>query len=220
MSTANGLHEILGLIATARANGADLWHADWELATWLTMAQRMNVKTVLELGTLNGDLAKLMQEGLGWQVTSIDVNPPKYQGMEFIQATTIEARGIIGDRRFDLIFIDADHDGHAPMIDHLLYKDSIDRMVVFHDTELGRACCQGSAEYWHQISRDADGKIRDDYDEAEHGIGTGWYFKTNTIECPHCQCADREHCDRDVQPDPTAATDDCECARAATLHSV
>lgn len=147
-----------------------------ELAAFIEFCIKHDVKTVLELGSADGGLSYFMADALGWSVTSIDIVQPKHrhERVEFIQATTDAGYQFVQGRKFDLVFIDADHSYEAVKADHERYAH-LGRIVAFHDIAPGRACCEGVTRYWEELTvallyRSVQAK------GGQDAPGIGWYI--------------------------------------------
>lgn len=144
-----GVHEQLGPTGA----GWGIEQNPEELAAFIAAMQALGVQTVLELGTgYKSGLARFMTEHLGWEVVSVDRNPPSTfaPGATFIQASTkdaLERLDFMEGRRFDLVIIDADHAYEAVKADHALYDPLAAKAVMFHDIA-GLRACEGAARYW------------------------------------------------------------------------
>lgn len=138
---------------------------------------------MLELGTgRTGGLARFCAEVLGWQVTSVDIKRPTPQSafVEFVAGTTEAAHVYLRHRRYDVVFIDADHRYEAVKYDHALYGDMAP-IIAFHDIAPGRVCCEGSARYWSEVKA-----TRDTYEAIADSMyaGIGWYTQELSKPAP------------------------------------
>lgn len=134
---------------------------------------------MLELGTgRTGGLARFCAEVLGWTVTSVDIkrSEPQSTFVEFVAGSTEAAHVYLRHRRFDVVFIDADHTYEAVKHDHALYGDMAP-IIAFHDVAPGRVCCEGSARYWQEVKA-----TRDTYETIADSMyaGIGWYVQDVT----------------------------------------
>lgn len=160
-------------------NGYGIDQNPHELATFLCALPP--IKTVLEIGTgPHAGLARLMSEGLGWDVITIDGNPPQIPALAATQVVGNSADvvdRVVGD--YDLVIIDAGHHYEAVSGDYARYG-GMGKIVMFHDIAGDRGC-QDVARFWKEISRTAKGKMKPGYfeviDKGPMRAGIGWIVK-------------------------------------------
>lgn len=158
-------------------SGYDIQQTPAEIAEFILFVEKEIGKhpTMLEIGTgSSGGLARFLTHR-GWKVTSIDLNVPEpAPEWEFIQgdSKTID----IGERKFDVVFIDGDHSLEGVMSDHERFGDT-GKIVTFHDIA-PNGWWPETAEYWRSLAYTEKGNRRKGYYEAlvpESAQGLGWY---------------------------------------------
>jgi glycosyltransferase involved in cell wall biosynthesis len=112
-----------------------------EAAAFLAKMDALGVRSVLEIGTYNGGLARFMGEVMGWNVTSVDIAPPVAapKGYTFVQA---DSRAWLPPRTYDLVFIDGDHSYTGVRSDYARFYAYADKVIALHDV-LGNHACEG-----------------------------------------------------------------------------
>lgn len=171
-----GVHPALG----SNGEGWGIEQNPHELATFLA-ALPTDLRTVLEIGTGHkAGLTRFMSECLGWDVTTVDRNPPDAfapiarQIIGLSQDVVEQARG-----EYDLVIIDADHSYEAAKRDFELYG-SMGRIVMFHDIG-GLRDCEGARQLWAEIKESQiDGFSASRHEViAENGqrAGIGWLMR-------------------------------------------
>lgn len=103
-----------------------------EAAPFLMWCREQGVKNVLELGTGDGGFARFMQDGMRWNVTSVDIEDVPNHAGEFINASTIDAYPALYGREFDMVFIDAGHSYFGALRDYHMYQHMAP-IVALHD---------------------------------------------------------------------------------------
>lgn len=147
----------------------------YELGPFIDAMTALNVKTVLELGTARGGLARLLTEH-GFRVTSVDVRQPEnlHTAVNFIQATTVKAYEQLREQRFDLVFIDADHAYRAALQDYHLYAPLATKAVALHDIA-HPAFTNDTGRLWREVAYADSGLRRNarEFVAAGRPIGIG-----------------------------------------------
>ncbi len=125
-----------------------------ELATFLVRMEELGVQSVLEIGTgYKGGLSRFLAADMGWQVTSVDVQDygHKFEGVTYI--VTPKGYAPQMGARFDLVFIDGDHDYDSVKWDYENWGRYAAKAVAFHDIAGWRGCA-GALWYWVELARE------------------------------------------------------------------
>lgn len=158
-------------------SGYDIQQTPAEIAEFILFVEANlgEHPAMLEIGTgSSGGLARFLTHR-GWKVTSIDLKVPEpAPEWEFIQgdSKTVD----LGERTFDVVFIDGDHSLEGVMSDHERFGD-MGKIVAFHDiAETG--WWPETAAYWRNLAYTEKGNRRKGFHEAlvpESAQGIGWY---------------------------------------------
>jgi hypothetical protein len=128
-----------------------------ELATFLVRMQELGVQSVLEIGTgYKGGLSRFLAADMGWDVTTVDV---KNYGHVFEGVHYIIGKNAWFDRRFDLVFIDGDHQYQSVHHDYRFYAPLATKAVGFHDMG-GKRGCHGVLQFWLDMVIKPEGDMR------------------------------------------------------------
>ena len=128
-----------------------------ELAAFLVWCDEAGCKSLLEVGAGHRHgLARLLVHDLGWQVVSLDRREPAYREAqaELLIADTADTdlcRLLLGQRRFDVVLLDADHSYDAVKRDWRTFAGHADICVAVHDIA-GLRHCEGAAQFWGEVS--------------------------------------------------------------------
>lgn len=117
-----------------------------ELATFLVRMQELGVQSVLEIGTgYKGGLSRFLAADMGWQVTSVDVNPYHhvFTGVSYV----VSDKRVQFTEPYDLVFIDGDHGYDSVKADHEHYGKRATKVIAFHDIA-GLRQCEGVQRFW------------------------------------------------------------------------
>lgn len=129
-----------------------------ELATFLVRMQELGVTSCLEIGTgYKGGLSRFLAQDMGWDVTTVDI---KNYGHAFEGVHYIIGKNVWFDRRFDLVFIDGDHQYQSVHHDYGFYAPLATKAVGFHDMG-GKRDCYGVLQFWLDMVIKPEGDMRD-----------------------------------------------------------
>jgi len=188
------LHNCGGHPVTKLPKGMDwgILQNEDELIPLLMSCREKGVKTVLEIGVYRFGLTRFMSEVMGWDVTAIDIKdfsqmpdsfefisdggvprPEVPKGVTFIigDSTLPETKAKLGDKRFDLVFIDGDHTKDVSMSDFDMYGDLADKIIAMHDIDPnGEFECKYT---WEQVKKNTSWEVK----EVIKNTGLGWLIK-------------------------------------------
>jgi hypothetical protein len=160
-------------------SGYDIQQTPHELAEFILFVEKEHGQhpTMLEIGTgSSGGLARFLTDR-GWTVTSIDLNEPvPVPTWEFIQGDSREVD--LGDRKFDVVFIDGDHEAEGVKSDHERFG-GMGKIVAFHDIA-EKGWWPETAAYWRNLAYTEKGNRRKGYYESlvpQSAQGLGWYVR-------------------------------------------
>lgn len=168
-----GVHDVFG------GPGEFNWFIEQnphELARFLQAIEKLDVRTVLEIGTgYRAGLARFLSQDMGWKVTSLDRYMPisPAPDVEFLMGRSEILRPLFDDRTFDLVIIDADHRYESVKRDHELYADRATKAVMFHDIA-GLRDCEGAKQYWEELVAQAPEGKYEAIAEGDQRAGIGW----------------------------------------------
>lgn len=141
-----------------------------ELAAFLRKMDVLGVRSMLEIGTQGGGLARFCGEVMGWDVVSIDYrDAATTQGYTFIKTYS---RDYTPDREFDLIFIDGDHHYNGVRDDYNRFAPLAGKVVALHDV-YGLHQCDGVKKFYEEI-KGPGWVVELNYDWP---LGIAWYAK-------------------------------------------
>lgn len=121
-----------------------------ELASFLVRMQELGVQSVLEIGTgYKGGLSRFLAGDLGWQVTSVDINPYHhvFAGVSYV----VSDKRVQFTEPYDLVFIDGDHSYDSVKADYEHYGKRATKAIAFHDIA-GLRDCEGVRRLWFEIA--------------------------------------------------------------------
>lgn len=145
----------------------------------LAAMEELGVKSVLEIGTGSGGLAKFFAEVMGYRTVTIEKTyfPAGWQSEKVEYIHDDSQTHDFGRRRFDLVFIDGDHSYDGVKADYELAKRLAKKAIALHDI-LG----SGNTDverFWVEIAKDVNGHTQPGFFESRNGDltaapGTGW----------------------------------------------
>jgi hypothetical protein len=113
-----------------------------EFLAWASICLASGARSYVELGT--GHAAYMREMGIE-KVVAVDINTPLYGiedagvhyvgGSSYDISTLAKVTEILGGMP-DIVFIDADHDGDAPLWDFNLWHPVAQKLVGFHDIQI------------------------------------------------------------------------------------
>jgi SAM-dependent methyltransferase len=131
--------------------GWKIFQNPYELGVFVSRMMELDVQTVLEIGSGYGGLSRFMTERLNWQVTSIDLKPPEYQTFGVIQLIGDSRTIPLPSSRYDLVFIDGNHNYAIATSDYRRFAPLADAVVAFHDIS-GNWHCEGVRQLWRELA--------------------------------------------------------------------
>lgn len=186
-----GVHPVFG-----GSGELDAWieQNPHELATFLEHMVKLQIKTVLEIGTgWKGGLSRFLATELGWDVTTVDVQDygHNFPGVLYVvmgKEDDIDKIVITGTRRFDLVILDADHSYEGTKHTYELYTSHAEKALMFHDIA-GLRDCEGVARFWRELTYNGGDKPRfgayEVIDDSDQRGGIGYllmsYFNSQML---------------------------------------
>ncbi len=175
-----------------------------EISELLRMVNKMKPKVILEIGTANGGTLFLFSRVASEDATIISVDLPggRFGGgypkrREFLyrsfalsnqeiylfrrdsheRETLEQVKGILDERKVDLLFIDGDHAYKGVKRDFEMYSPLVkkDGIIVFHDIVPGPSENVGGVpHFWKEIKGKWNSReIVEDWNEGGYGYGIG-----------------------------------------------
>lgn len=171
--------EQCGVMSGLGSTGAGwkIFQNPYELGIFISRMLDLKVKTVLEIGSGYGGLSRFMVERVGWQVTSVDINPPEYQTPGVIQYLEDSRTLDLKRNRYDLVFIDGNHAYEIVTSDYKRFSPCANQVIAFHDIT-GNWECPGVRQFWRELAY-IGGHLKPNYYEAicpdlACAAGIGW----------------------------------------------
>jgi hypothetical protein len=144
-----------------------------ELATFLVRMQELDVSSCLEIGTgYKGGLSRFLAHDMGWQVTSVDVNPYHhvFEGVHYV----VSDKRVQFNEPFDLVFVDGDHNYDSVKADYEHYQQFAKEVIAFHDVA-GLRDCGGSNDFWLEAFNNPSNQFYAyEVFDSKNYAGIGW----------------------------------------------
>ncbi len=158
-----------------RGEGWQIGQAPKEMAAFLAKMDALGVKSMLEIGTRFGGLARFCSEVMGWDVTALDVSTPAViSGYTFVQSRSADYEP---GRTWDLVFIDGDHSYEGVKADYHKYLPVADKVIALHDV-LGNHGCEGVRAFFEQVQT-VGWEVETC---ADWPLGIAWYAKPDAVQ--------------------------------------
>jgi predicted O-methyltransferase YrrM len=131
-----------------------------ELADFILLLKGRPHETYLEIGSASGGMAHFLRDQLNVEVSSIDDGKHPRHGEHRIEHQLVAdshsdtAKAWVKDRKFDVTFIDGDHE-YAGVKQDIELAMACSKLIAVHDTIM----CPDVARAWNEVV--ATGKIRE-----------------------------------------------------------
>jgi SAM-dependent methyltransferase len=158
-------------------DGWKIFQNPYELGIFISRMVKLDVQTVLEIGSGFGGLSRFMHERVGWQVLSVDLKRPEYETPGVIQYIGDSQTVLLPSYRFDLVFIDGNQAYDIATSDYKRFAPLADKVVAFHDIS-GNWHCPGVRQLWRELAY-KDNQLYYNYHEIidpenSRAAGIGW----------------------------------------------
>ena len=128
-------------------NEPAMWQNPYEFRMTIKFLESIDAKSLLEIGTGYGEMARFLREIKGMNVKSIDIKPmyANYDPKELFvgDSTSEEARQWALTQAppglYDVLYIDGGHDFNTCREDYYNYSMLVKKAIIFHDIDNNQA---------------------------------------------------------------------------------